>query len=89
MCNVTVSCFKRNQKFQRNERQSRSELADQIISEQADQRISRAIIVEHIRDGAIRLEQIWLRRIIRVEQSGVKASEKNAADWSGSRTSRR
>ena len=36
--------------------------------------MSRAIIVEKIRYGEIRLEQTELRGIIRLEQSGVKAS---------------
>ena len=33
-----------------------------------------SIIVEHIRDGAIRPDQTYLRGMIRLEQSGVKAS---------------
>ena len=74
MCNVMVSHFKRNQKFQRNERQIRSERADQIIPEQADQRMSRVIRVEQIRDGSSRLEPIQPRVMIRLEQSRVKAS---------------
>ena len=42
--------------------------------EQADKSISRTIIVEHIRDGSSRSEQIYLRGMIRLEQSRVKAS---------------
>ena len=66
MCNVTVSYFKKNYKVQRDERQSRSELADQSRSEQADQIMSGSIIVENIRYGASRSEQIELRDIIRL-----------------------
>ena len=36
--------------------------------------MSEAIRVENIRDGASRSEQIELREMIRLEQSGVKAS---------------
>ena len=74
MCNVTVIYFKRILKVHRNKRQSRSERADQSILEQADQSMSGAIRVENIRDGASRLEQIELRRMIRLEQIVVKAS---------------
>ena len=48
MCNEMVSFFKKNQKVQRNERQSRYEQVDPNISEQA----------YHIMIGAIRVEQI-------------------------------
>ena len=54
MFNVMVGYFKRNYKVQRNEILSRSERADPSRSEQADQNISGAIIVGHIRDGASR-----------------------------------
>ena len=54
MCNVTVSYFNINYKFQREKRQSRSERADQSILDYADQIMIRAIIVERIIDGARR-----------------------------------
>ena len=63
-------------KGQSNERQSISEKADQSRSDQAYQSASGAIRVDHIRNGAIRLDQIYLKGVIRLEQSGVKASEK-------------
>ena len=54
MCNLMVSYFKRNYKFQMNERQIRSERADPSISEQTEQSMSRAIRVKQFRDGEIR-----------------------------------
>ena len=75
MCNVMVSYFKINQKFQRRERQRKSEQADPSRSEQSDQSMSGAIIVEHIRDEESISEQTELRGMIRLEQSGVKASD--------------
>ena len=74
MCNVMVGCFKINQKVQKNERQSRSERADPSRSEQAYQSMRRSIRGEKIRDGESRSEQTELSGIIRLEQSGVKAS---------------
>ena len=74
MCNVMVSYFKINQKFQRNERQSRSERADPRILKQAYQSMIRAIVFGQIRDGASRSEQIELKEMIRFEQSRVKSS---------------
>ena len=74
MCNIMVSYSKRNQKVQRNERQSRSEQADPSRLEQADQSMSGTIRFEQIRDGEIRPDQTELRGIIRLDQSGVKAS---------------
>ena len=74
MCNVMVSYFKINQKFQRNERQSRSERADPRILKQAYQSMIRAIVFGQIRDGASRSEQIELKGMIRFEQSRVKSS---------------
>ena len=50
------------------------ERADTSRLDQVDQITSTAIIVEHIRDGAIRSEQIYIRGMIRLEQNGVKAS---------------
>ena len=69
-----VSYFKRNYKVQRNKRQSIYEKSDPSRSEQADQSMSKAIRVEHIRYLASRLEQIELRGVIRLEKSRVKAS---------------
>ena len=69
-----VSYFNSNSKVQRNERQSTSEIFDQIRSEQADQRMRGAIIVENIRDEASRSEQTDPRRVIRLEQNAVKAT---------------
>ena len=74
MCNVMVSYFKRNQKVQRNERQSIYEQADPSRWEKSDKSINRASRVEQIRYGASRLEQKELRGMIRLEQSRVKAS---------------
>ena len=74
MFNVMVSYFKRNYKVQRNKRQSRSERADPSRSEQADQIMSKEVIVEHIRDGASRSQQTDSRGMIRLQQSGLKAS---------------
>ena len=74
MCNVMVSDFKRNQKVQRNERQSRYERYDPSRSDEVYQSTGRAIIVEKIRDEETRSEQTELREIIRLEQSEVKAS---------------
>ena len=51
MCDLMVSYLKRNDKVQRNERQSRSERPDKIRSEQADQSMRGEIIVENIIDG--------------------------------------
>ena len=42
--------------------------------EQADQSMSGAIRIEQVRDRSSRLEQTEMRRIIRLDQSGVKAS---------------
>ena len=61
MCNVMVSYFRRNYKVQRNERQSRSEISDQSISEQVDKSMRRAIRVEKIIAVSIRLEQTELQ----------------------------
>ena len=74
VCNLMASYFKKNQKVQRKKIQSRSERAGQIISDQEDQSMSGAIIVEHIRYGASRSKQTQLRGMIRLEQSGVKSS---------------
>ena len=74
MCNIMMSYFKRNQKVQRNERQSRSERADPSRSEQADQSMIGAIIVEKIRDGEIRLQKTEMKGMIILEKRGVKAS---------------
>ena len=74
MCSVMVSYFKINQKFQRNKRQSISEHADPSKLDQAYQIMRGAIIVDHIRYGASRLEHTKLRRMIRLEKSRVKAS---------------
>ena len=74
MCNSMVSHFKRNEKIQRNEIQSRYEQADPSISEQADHSTSGSIRVEHIRDGARRSDQKELRERIRFDLSGVKAN---------------
>ena len=74
MCNTMVSYFKRNQKVQRNKRQNRSEQDDPSRSDQADQSKSVAIRVEPNRDGESILEQIELRGMIRLKQSGVTAS---------------
>ena len=41
---------------------------------QADQKMSKSIRVEHIRDGASKSEQIELRGMIRLEMIGLKAS---------------
>ena len=73
-CNVMVSYFKINHKVQRNERQSRSERADSSRSEQENQSMSGEIRVEQIRDGESILDQTELIRMIRLDQSGVKAS---------------
>ena len=56
MCKKTVSYFKRIYKVQRNERQSRSERADQRRLEQTYQSMRGEIIVEYIRYGSTRLE---------------------------------
>ena len=90
MCNKIVSYFKRNQKVQRNKIQSRSEQDNPIISQQVDKSMSGAIRVEHIRDGKSRSEQTELMGIIRLEQSGVKASgEKSGrSEWSKKITQR-
>ena len=69
-----VSYSKINWKAQRNERQSRYERAELIISEQADQIMNGAIRVEQIRDGESRLENTELSVMLRLEQSGVKES---------------
>ena len=61
ICNIMVIYLKRNQNVQRNERQSRSERADQSRSKQADLSMSGAIRVEHIRDVASISEQTDLR----------------------------
>ena len=74
MCNLMVSYFKKNQKVQRKKRQSISDQSDQNKPDQAYQSMSRAIRVEHIRYGSIRSEKTDLRGMIRLEQSGVKAS---------------
>ena len=63
-----------NMKVQRNNGQIRSEQADPSRQEQADQIMSRAIRVEHIRDGASISQQTELSEMFRLEQSGVKAS---------------
>ena len=49
--------------------------SDPSRPEQAYQSMSGAIRVENIRDGATRSDQTDMRRIIRLDQSGVKASE--------------
>ena len=69
-----VSYFKINYKVHRNKRQSISERSDSIRSEQTDQKMIKAIIVEQIRDAASRLEQTELRGIIRLDQIGVRAN---------------
>ena len=74
MCNIMVSYFKINEKFQRNKRQSISEQSYPSILEQLDQSMSAAIRVEHIRYGSSRLDQKNLRGIIGLENSGVKVS---------------
>ena len=74
MCNFMLSYFKRNQEVQRNKRQRRSERDDPSRSEQADQSMSGEIILEHIRDVSSISQQTELRVIIRLKQSGVKAS---------------
>ena len=74
MCNVMVSYFTINQKVQRNERKSISEQADPIQLKLVDQSMSRAIIIEQIIDGERRSDQAELRGMIRLDQSGVKAS---------------
>ena len=74
MCNVMVRYFKRYYKVQRNEIQSRSERADPSRLEQEDQSMSGTIRFEQIRDGESRPEKTDIRGMIRLEQSGVKAS---------------
>ena len=83
MCNIMVSFFKINYKVQKNERPSRSKQAYSSRSEQADQSMSGAIRVEHIRDGASRSEKTELRGIIRLEQSGFKTSgpKRDRSEW--------
>ena len=74
MCNAIIIYFKGNYKIQSNKRKSISERSDTNRSEQTDQRMSGAIIVDHIRYGASRSEQTELRGMLRLEQSRVKAS---------------
>ena len=74
MCDVMVSCFKKNQKVQRNKIQRIYEKSNPSRSGKSDQSMRVAIIVEHIRYGSSISEQTELRGMIRLEQSGVKAS---------------